>query len=376
MEAQHNSLSNPATDPLLGLPVPHLDIDRTSELAELLLTPVPFVEVLGLSTGIAATLALGIGGYYAHELFDPELGTPLAKPAQPHPLAITEAQKQLPTFQSTVPMLPENMAAPEFLETLLHREVQYWHDDWQAFLRSLRGEAPSQAPVTTPSRSLAESADPEGKQRIYDGFERAMQRDFHGAIRALQAISPTSPYYQLAKKKISEYSQKQDVRARVSLQAAYDAAAKGDFQAAIAELREIPGDSTLHYLAKRKLAEYDAKHNVQAETWLYRAKKMAEQGEYKAALLQLRAIPPESAIATTVKTHILEYSRKLALINVARLTAVNAANAANETPPATALSNTLTEKLSTKLPTPRRLPQKLAIAQQINQAILDTAAQP
>lgn len=243
-------------------------------------------DLLGIGTSIATSITLGVCGYYAHELIDPEVDVALL----PEIPTSDEASRLDTTRLMSLAETAGNVAiaTPEFLPSV-RNEARQWSSDLRRFVRAL------QTPRTTPKLALATrdmtpqypanptierwldqasgvQSDPVGKHQIYLAKKHAMQGQFAAAIIELEKIPPTSPHYNLAQTKLTEYTQFRDVRARVSLQVAYDLAAAGDFSGALAFLNEIPAESSIHSTVQQKRLEYTQKRDIQAKTWLYRAK--------------------------------------------------------------------------------------------------------
>ncbi|TAF54011.1 MAG: hypothetical protein EAZ61_06250, partial [Oscillatoriales cyanobacterium] len=227
------------------------------------------------------------------------------------------------------------IASPEFFPSL-RNETRQWGSDLQRFVRAL------QTPRATPKLALTQSemmpqypanptierwldhtsgvqSDPAGKQQIYLAKTHAMQGQFAAAIVELQKIPATSPHYDLAQTKITEYTQSRDVRAQVSLQVAYDLAAAGDFGGAIAFLNEIPAEASIYTTVQQKRLEYTKKRDVQAQTWLYRAKNLAAAMQYDEAIEMLRVIPQGTSVYGEAKQKVLEYHQTAVQLEQQRL---------------------------------------------------------
>lgn len=99
---------------------------------------------------------------------------------------------------------------------------------------------------------------------------RAQQRDFQGAIIALEQIPVGSSYYQNLQPKLQEYRQQREIRATWLLQQAYDQAALGQFSEAIAYLQQIPQGTPAYSTARLKLDEYRLKAQGGASPVSYR----------------------------------------------------------------------------------------------------------
>ncbi|MDJ0735934.1 MAG: serine/threonine-protein kinase [Nostocaceae cyanobacterium] len=102
-------------------------------------------------------------------------------------------------------------------------------------------------------------------------YNKAAEKDFSGALTYLRQIPPESAAGAVVQKKLSEYKQKQKIRAVYLLQQAYNKAASTDFDAALKFLKQVPKDTPVYATAKAKMAEYSRKQRIQA----------AVQKEYK-----------------------------------------------------------------------------------------------
>lgn len=290
-------------------------------------------DLLGIGTSIATSVTLGVCGYYAHELIDPEVDVALL----PEIPTSDETGRLDRTRLTSLADVSGNVAiaTPEFLPSL-RNETRQWGSDLHRFVRAL------QAPRATPKLALANrelapqypanptierwldrtsgvQSDPAGERQIYLAKTQAMKSQFTAAIVELQKIPPTSPNYDIAQTKITEYSRSRDVRARVSLQVAYDLAAAGDFSGSLAFLNEIPAEASIYATVQQKRLEYTQKRDVQAKTWLYRAKNLAAAMQYGEAIAVLRVIPQGTSVYGEAKQKILEYHQISVVIEQQRL---------------------------------------------------------
>lgn len=285
-------------------------------------------DLCGIGTSIATSVTLGICGYYAHELIDPEVDVALLPD-----IPISDEISRINTTQrNSLTDISGGMAiaTPELLPSL-RNEVRQWGSDVRRFARAL------QTPRSTPTLAMANrdltpqypanptierwldrasgvQSDPEGQHQIYLAKTHAMEGQFAAAIVELQTISATSPHYDLAQTKIAEYTQSRDIRARASLQIAYNLAAADDFGGALAFLNEIPSESSIYLTVQQKRLEYTTKRDLQAKTWLYRAKNLATAMKYDDAIAILRVIPQGTSVYGEAKQKILEYHQILAVI--------------------------------------------------------------
>ncbi len=95
-------------------------------------------------------------------------------------------------------------------------------------------------------------------------YDSAETKDFSTAISYLQQIPPESSVRMVAKQKLAEYSQKQEIKAVHLLQLAYNKAETKDFPTAIKIIKQIPKQTPTYTTAQLKLAEYTEKHRQQS----------------------------------------------------------------------------------------------------------------
>ncbi|HEY9741315.1 MAG TPA: protein kinase [Coleofasciculaceae cyanobacterium] len=105
----------------------------------------------------------------------------------------------------------------------------------------------------------------EAQQLLELAYKQAALKDFTGALALLKQISPDTPTGAKIKPKLTEYSQKQQIKADSLLQKAYDRASKRDFNSALKYLSEIPEDTPVYEAAQLKIAEYSLKQNFKEE---------------------------------------------------------------------------------------------------------------
>lgn len=99
----------------------------------------------------------------------------------------------------------------------------------------------------------------EAQRLLQEAFDRAAQKDFTAALALIKQISPETPTGAEIKPKLLEYTQKQQTKAELSLQKAYQQAIEKDFTKALQYLAEIPQDTPAYEIAQIKMAEYSQK---------------------------------------------------------------------------------------------------------------------
>ncbi|NMG60398.1 hypothetical protein E1H12_18230, partial [Geitlerinema sp. P-1104] len=114
----------------------------------------------------------------------------------------------------------------------------------------------SQPRHASESAPNAQKLDAQAQAWIELAQRRAQQRDFQGAIIALERIPVGSSYHQKLQPKLREYRQKREIRATWLLQQAYDQAAKGEFSQALGYLYLIPPGTEARDRARARLAQY------------------------------------------------------------------------------------------------------------------------
>nr|WP_277882660.1 serine/threonine-protein kinase [Oscillatoria sp. FACHB-1406] len=110
-----------------------------------------------------------------------------------------------------------------------------------------------------------EGAEAEAKNLLDKAFNRARERDFARAIGYLEQISPQTTTGASIQHKLNEYRSKQRVRAAVLLQEAYEFAQNRQFTEAISRLEQIPPDTSVSAIAQTKIAEYTQKQEIKAK---------------------------------------------------------------------------------------------------------------
>jgi serine/threonine protein kinase len=105
-------------------------------------------------------------------------------------------------------------------------------------------------------------ADAEANRLLGRAYDRAMARDFTGALADLEQIPPDASIYAKAQEKLQEYKIKQDIRAMFYLQQAFNRAERGDFATAISFLKRVPRETPAAAIAEKKLVEYTKKQQL------------------------------------------------------------------------------------------------------------------
>ncbi|MCP2729673.1 serine/threonine protein kinase [Limnofasciculus baicalensis] len=99
----------------------------------------------------------------------------------------------------------------------------------------------------------------EAQELLAMAYGQAAQKDFTSAIAFLKQIPPETPTGAKIYPKLSEYQEKQRIKAQSLLQQAYQRAGERDFKAALNYLTQIPEDTPTYQTAQVKMAEYSQK---------------------------------------------------------------------------------------------------------------------
>lgn len=151
-----------------------------------------------------------------------------------------------------------NLAASQFEAIQTAFNEQRWQDvlDTARELPDLSYWQQQTAPFVVAAEPQLEV---EAQRLLQEASERAGQKDFTGALTLIKQISPETPTGAEIKPKLFEYSQKQQIKAELSLQNAYQQAVEKDFIKALQYLAEIPQDTPAYEIAQVKMAEYSQK---------------------------------------------------------------------------------------------------------------------
>ncbi|MDY6783314.1 MAG: serine/threonine-protein kinase [Cyanobacteriota bacterium] len=171
-------------------------------------------------------------------------------------LSYTNSQEAIATWQSEW-----EKAAAQFQEIEQALEQKYWET---VIVRARKlpqiGFWREKAtPLVVRAKAQVEI---EARDLLSKAFARAEQRDFTRALGYLEQISPYSEAGEIVQLKLEEYRTKQNIRAKVLLQQAYNRAQQRDFLGAIALLREIPQQTPAGAIARDKLVEYAQKQQI------------------------------------------------------------------------------------------------------------------
>lgn len=151
-----------------------------------------------------------------------------------------------------------NLAASQFEAIKTAFDEQRWQD-----VLDMAHELPDLTYWQQQTAPFVLAAEPEleveAQRLLQEAQQLAAQKDFTGALTLIKQISPQTPTGAEIKPKLFEYSQKQQIKAELSLQNAYQRAVEKDFPEALQYLAEIPEDTPAYEIAQIKIAEYSQK---------------------------------------------------------------------------------------------------------------------
>jgi hypothetical protein len=105
----------------------------------------------------------------------------------------------------------------------------------------------------------------QSKDLLTKAYQSAGEKDFSTALNYLQQIPQESSSKTIVQQKLTEYNQKQQIRAAYFVQKAYNKAAEGNFDGAVELLQQVPPGTSIYAQAQAKLIEYTQKQRLQAD---------------------------------------------------------------------------------------------------------------
>lgn len=122
----------------------------------------------------------------------------------------------------------------------------------------------------TPQGQAEAAIEASDRQLLQQAYDRAIARDFTGAVDSLKQIPASSAAGEIARSKISEYEDKQrlmrEVEAHQLLQEAYNRAVIKDFAGAVSFIKQVPKDTVAYAKVQAKLVEYGEKQRQLSES--------------------------------------------------------------------------------------------------------------
>jgi serine/threonine protein kinase/chaperonin cofactor prefoldin len=163
------------------------------------------------------------------------------------------------------------------------------------------------ADLVTHANRLAED---KATQLMVKAYSAAIAKDFTDALKILKQIPEDSTLYSVAQEKIREYTQKREVRATALLQKSYNRAAVRDFEGALAYLKQINPETGVYNKARKKIQEYTKKQEIRLKAILEAADRQASENNYLAAITSLEKIPTGTTLDSEVQEKTTEYTDK------------------------------------------------------------------
>jgi hypothetical protein len=195
-------------------------------------------------------------------------------------------------------------------------EIAISRQHWQDALRQAR-RMPDISYWQQQAQPLVQQAqlqvDAKAQQLLQAAYDRAIEKDFDGAIANLQQISCDSTVYPTVVAKIREYREKSWIRANYLLQQAYDEAGTRNFAHALAYLHQIQPGTPVYTVAQRKIAEYSENNVIRADYLLQQAYEQAIAQNFTEALTYLQQISPNTPAYETAQQKISEYAQRLGI---------------------------------------------------------------
>jgi serine/threonine protein kinase len=183
----------------------------------------------------------------------------LARSIPPNSNVYSEAQATIGEWQQQWKVAAQRYQAVE---------KAYSENRWRDVLRTAP-QVPDILYWQSKTDKLAKSAranlEVQSKDLLAKAYQRAGEKDFSTALNYLQQIPQESSSKTIVQQKLTEYNQKQQVRAAYFVQKAYNKAAEGDFDGAVEFLQQVPQGSSIYAQAQAKLIEYTQKQRLQAD---------------------------------------------------------------------------------------------------------------
>lgn len=160
-------------------------------------------------------------------------------------------------------------ALPHLLDRALYGDSEH---DSPATAETTQRQQTEQLPkamlsvVTTPTPEQAVSpAEAAAAQALRAAYDRAIVKDFTGAIASLNQIGADTSVYPNVQEKLREYREKQQIQAVSRLQAAYNQAEAKAFDKALESLQQISSATPTYATAQIKIREYTEKQRIRVD---------------------------------------------------------------------------------------------------------------
>lgn len=241
------------------------------------LSPALLLTLVGLAVGLTANVAAIIFAVY-NLLFAPTIdpglelfvqarseyqagniqnALSLAESVASYSAAYREAKSSIEQWQSNWQIASEQF---QLIEEAFQQKR--WHDVLEASQKVPEISAWHQK-IEPMIEKAASQLDAEIQPLLKTASERALQKDFAGAVAALKQIPQGIPEYDHVAEKITEYTQKQKIKneyiAHQLLSKAYAKAASKDFAGALKYLKQVPKETEVSPTVYIKQIEYTQK---------------------------------------------------------------------------------------------------------------------
>jgi serine/threonine-protein kinase len=260
---------------------PEMNAPKTSHLQRL--SPALLLTLVGLAVGLTANVAAIIFAVY-NLLFAPTIdpglemfvqarseyqagniqnALALANSVASYSAAYREAKASIEQWQYNWEVASEQF---QLMEEAFQQKR--WHDVLEAS-RKVPEISAWHEKIEPMVEKAASQLDAEIQPLLKTASDRALQKDFAGAVKALKQIPSGIPNYDQIEAKITEYNQKQKIKdeyiAHQLLSKAYAKAANKDFAGALKYLKQIPKDTEAYTMVYSKRIEYNQKLREQTK---------------------------------------------------------------------------------------------------------------
>lgn len=238
----------------------------------------PVLKGMGVSIAVCNTVVISLGLYSLLNAVpsNPELDR----------LERAKAEYDAGNFQKAIALaesIPRESSLYQDSKTSLKRWRREWHTaaaQYQAAEQALKEkrwrdvleEARKMNGVRYWRRkveSLVDQAKPEldaeAQQLLNQAYAQAQKKDFTQALKLLNQIPPETETAAKIQPKLTEYQDKQRIKADYLLQQAYNQAAQRDFQSALNYLSQISPGTSAYDTAQIKITEYSQKQHFKEE---------------------------------------------------------------------------------------------------------------
>ncbi|NES23707.1 MAG: serine/threonine protein kinase [Symploca sp. SIO3E6] len=169
--------------------------------------------------------------------------------------------------QAAIALWQENWDLEQEAEGLLRQAyTQAINKDFTGALKTFK-----QIPKGTKAYATVQDKTAEYKQKqqvraqyfLHQAYNQAIDKNFTAALESLRQVPRGTTVYAQVQQKIAEYEEKQQVKADYLLHRANNRAIVRDFTGALDYLRQIPEDTPAYSQAREKIVEYTAQQDSQ-----------------------------------------------------------------------------------------------------------------